>query len=186
MTTWIDNINDGKPCDELALLMLSVMYHRHSLVVTKGKNWCTIASPTPLSLLQCMSTCTVRLLYLGELKFGVFKWKPQVPKPVTVRPKLGEFNIVEEYTLDKQQSTTTCINVAVIKPTPVETTEHADQPHETDQRLHDKPSASSHEMDLTPKPTGVYAAENTDFFVETTPTTNPVQQIDIASADNYP
>ena len=117
--TWIDNINDGKPCDELALLILSVMYHRHSLVVTKGKTWCTISSPTPMNLLQCMSACTVRLLYLGDLTFGVLKWKPQVPKTVTDKPKQGEFKIVEEYTLDEQESSFK--KLAVVKPTPVET-----------------------------------------------------------------
>ena len=57
--TWIDNINDGKPCDELALLTLSAMYHRHSLIVTKNKTWCSIESPTPMNLLQAMGACMV-------------------------------------------------------------------------------------------------------------------------------
>ena len=141
-----------------------------------------------------MSACTVRLLYLGDLKFGVLKWKPQVPKPVTDKPKLGAFKIMEEYTLDEQQST--CKKLAVIKPTPVETTKHIDQPsasvcaivpEEAEQLLHDKPSVISLERDPPPKPTVVYAAENTNFFVETTPdTSNSGQQMDIVSADNYP
>ena len=59
LDTWIDNINGGKPCDELALLVLSAMYHLHSLVVTKNKTWCSIESPTPMNLLQAMSACTV-------------------------------------------------------------------------------------------------------------------------------
>ena len=119
LDTWIENINDGKPCDELALLTLSAMYHCHSLVVTKSKTWCTIESSTPMNLLQAMSACTVRLLYLGDLNFGVLKWKPQVPKPVVAKPDSGEFKIVEEYTLDKQQATFK--KLAVVKPTPVET-----------------------------------------------------------------
>ena len=57
--TWIDHINGGKSCDELASLILSAMYHRHSLVVTKNKTWCSIESPTPMNLLQAMSACTV-------------------------------------------------------------------------------------------------------------------------------
>ena len=185
LDTWIDNINDGKPCDELALLILSAMYHCHSLVVTKSKSWCTIASPTPLSLLQCMSACTVRLLYLGDLSFGVLKWKPQVPKAVSDKPKLGEFKIVEEYTLDEQQSTFK--KLAIVKPTPVETPKDAEQPgtSATDlpvQQSQVVPSVFSPKCDSPPKPTVVYAAENTDFFVETTPTI----QTDIASAANYP
>ena len=117
--TWIDNINGGKPCDELALLILSVMYHWHSLVVTKNKTWCSIESSTPMNLLQAMSACTVRLLYLGDLAFGVLKWKLQVPKPTAVKPRLGEFKIVKEYTLDDQSSSFK--KLAVVRPTPVET-----------------------------------------------------------------
>ena len=94
MDTLIDNINDGKPCDELALLTLSAMYHCHSLVVTKNKTWCTIELPTPMTLLQAMSACTVQLLYLGDLTFGFLKWKPQIPKPVSAKPNLGAFKNV--------------------------------------------------------------------------------------------
>ena len=34
METWIENINNGKPCDELALLSLSAMYHRHTVLLS--------------------------------------------------------------------------------------------------------------------------------------------------------
>ena len=176
MNTWIDNINDGKPCDELALLTLSAMYHRHSLVVTKNKTWCTIESPTPLSLIQAMSACTVRLLYLGDLTFGVLKWKPQVPKPVIAKPNHGEFNIIEEYTIDEQQSTFK--KLAVVKPTPVETAMCAEQsvaspdprvPEKEDLQSQVSPPTTSPDKDTRTKPTVVYAAENTDFYVGTTP-----------------
>ena len=59
LETWIDCINDGCNCDELALLVLSAMYKRHSIVVTKVKSWCTIELSTPLTLLKAMSECTV-------------------------------------------------------------------------------------------------------------------------------
>ena len=124
--TWIENINIGMPCDELALLTLSAMYHRHSLVVTKNKTWCSIESSEPMNLLKAMSTCTVRLLYLGNLTFGVLKWKPQIPKPVVAKPRLGEFKIVEEYTLDDQQ--TSHKKLAVVRPTPVEMATYSKEP----------------------------------------------------------
>ena len=79
--SWLDTINDGLCCDELALLALSAMYHRHTLVVTKNKFWCTIESAVPLNLLEVMKQCTVRLLYMGNLGFGFLKWKPRDPKP---------------------------------------------------------------------------------------------------------
>ena len=46
-----------------------------------------------------MKECSVRLLYLGNLKFGTLRWQPRNPQPV--KPKLGQFKIIEEFTLDK-------------------------------------------------------------------------------------
>ena len=48
-----------------------------------------------------MKTCTVRLLYLGNLKFGTLRWKARNPQPVKPKPNLGQFNIIKEYTLDE-------------------------------------------------------------------------------------
>ena len=234
MDTWIDSINDGKPCDELALLTLSAMYHRHSLVVTKNKTWCTIESPTPLNLLQAMSACTVRLLYLGDLNFGVLKWKPQIPKPVTAKPNRGEFKIVEEDTIDKQQSTFK--KLAMVKPTPVETAQGSGQsststdcmvPEHEDLQSPAQSSANTVVQptlvetaecakqsgvpvcmtapamdDLKPqlpvpvpspvkdkpvKLTVVYAAENTDFYMGTSPAHPKWEpQLETVSSDSYP
>ena len=194
MDTWIENIKTGEPCDELALLTLSMMYHRHSLVVTKSKSWCTIASPTPMNLLQAMSACTVRLLYLGNLTFGVLKWKPQIPKPVVDKPRLGEFKVVEEYTLDEQQATFK--KLAVVKPHPVETrtsveqsgaSTHTTVSNEAELQPHSFPRGCIPEKEPPPKPTVVYASANTDFYVGTTPdVSNQERQLDMVSSENYP
>ena len=70
LDTWVDTVNDHcMCCDELALLGLSAMYQRHCLVVTKNKFWSTIETSEPLNIIDLMKTCTVRLLYLGNLKF---------------------------------------------------------------------------------------------------------------------
>ena len=98
--SWLDSINEGSCCDELAILALSAMYQHHTLVVTKNKFWSTIESAAPLNTLEVMKHCTVRLLYMGDLGFGILKWKPRDPKPPPVHPRLGQFNIIEEYTLD--------------------------------------------------------------------------------------
>ena len=101
LSSWVDNLNDSKVCcDELALLGLSAMYQRHTLVVTKNKFWSTIESSKPLSIIDLMKSCSVRLLYLGDMKFGTLRWQPKNPQPVQTKQNLGKFNIVEEITLD--------------------------------------------------------------------------------------
>ena len=99
MNTWVDMVKDSRICcDELALLGLSAMYQRHCLVVTKNKFFSMIETKEPLSIINLMKECTVRLLYLGDLKFGTLRWQPRNPQPV--KPKLGQFKIIEEFTLD--------------------------------------------------------------------------------------
>ena len=77
------------------------MYQRHCLVVTKNKFWSTIETKEPLSIINLMKECTVRLLYLGNTKFGTLRWHPHNPQPVQLKPNLGQFKIIEEYTLDE-------------------------------------------------------------------------------------
>ena len=99
MNTWVDMVEDSRCCcDELALLGLSAMYQRHCLVVTKNKFWSTIETKEPLSIINLMKECSVRLLYLGNLKFGTLRWQPRNPQPA--KPQLGQFKIIEEFTLD--------------------------------------------------------------------------------------
>ena len=192
--TWIENINIGMPCDELALLTLSAMYHRQSLVVTRNKTWCTIESSDPMNLLKAMSACTVRLLYLGNLTFGVLKWKPQIPKPVVPanKPHLGEFKIVEEYTLDDQQPSHK--KLAVVRPTPVETSMSRVMPNVNPGLLNTEKEETSlnvppskQDCATNPQPKILYAAENTGFYVETSPSTSERESVtDTISPENYP
>ena len=102
MNTCIDMVEDNHICcDELELLGLSTMYQRHCLVVTKNKFWSTIETKEPLSIINLMKECTVRLLYLGNMKFGTLCWHPRNPQPIQLKPNLGQFKIIEEYTLDE-------------------------------------------------------------------------------------
>ena len=48
-----------------------------------------------------MKECTVRLLYLGNMKFGTLHWHPRNPQPVQLKPNLRQFKIIEKYTLDE-------------------------------------------------------------------------------------
>ena len=99
MNTWVDMVKDSRSCcDDLALLGLSAMYQRHCLVVTKNKFWSTIKTKEPLNIINLMKECSVRLLYLGNLKFGTLHWQAHNPQPA--KPQLGQFKIIKEFTLD--------------------------------------------------------------------------------------
>ena len=79
-TNWVDRIADGRMyCDELGLLSLSALYRRHTLVVTANKLWLTIEHPTPVNLLELLNECSVKLVYLGQLRFGELKTHPRRP-----------------------------------------------------------------------------------------------------------
>ena len=81
---WLRDIADpSKPCDELGLLMLCYLYRRHALVYTSTKLWSTVESNDPLSLLQLLNECSVKLVYLGDLEFGMLHSKgPPLMSPL--------------------------------------------------------------------------------------------------------
>ena len=65
---WVKKLADGRMnCDELRLLSLSALYHRHMLVITSNKLWLTIEHSNPLNLLELLNECSVKLVYLGHL-----------------------------------------------------------------------------------------------------------------------
>ena len=98
--TWVETIADERFfCDELALMGLCYMYHRHCVVLTQNKLWSKVQADTPLNLLDLLNICSVCLIYLGNLYFGVLTWRPWLPKKVAT--KSPGFNIIEEYTLDE-------------------------------------------------------------------------------------
>ena len=78
---WLNRYADKRMyCDELGLLSLCHMYRRHSLVVTINKMWSTIEYGLSLNLLELLNECSVKLIYLGQLRFGELKPKPK-PAP---------------------------------------------------------------------------------------------------------
>ena len=101
--TWVETVNKCHCyCDELALIGLCHLYHRHCVVLTANKLWSTIQTDHPMKLLEILNVCSVRLIYLGSLRFGVLTWKPRLPKKVAT--KSPSFNIVEEYTLEEEEA----------------------------------------------------------------------------------
>ena len=91
---WLRDIADPtKPCDELGLLMLCYLYRRHALVYTSSKLWTTVESSDPLSLLQRLNECSVKLVYLGDLEFGMLCPKGAPPMSTLPLPSSDEASI---------------------------------------------------------------------------------------------
>ena len=87
-TNWVDRIADGRMyCDEVRLLSLSALYRRHTLVVMANKLWSTIEQfPTTVNLLELLNECSVKLIYLGQLRFGELKTHPRRPsRPMPIK-----------------------------------------------------------------------------------------------------
>ena len=75
--TWVETIaNELVYCDELALMGLCYMYHRHCVVLTQNKLWSMVQADNPLNLLDLLNICSVHLIYLWSLRFGVLTWRP--------------------------------------------------------------------------------------------------------------
>ena len=73
------------------------------MVLTQNKLWSTVQADKPLNLLDLLNICSVPLIYLGNLHFGVLTWRPHLLKKVAT--KSPGFNIIEEYTLDEANIT---------------------------------------------------------------------------------
>ena len=113
---WVEELEDERVfCDELALMGLCNLYQRHCVVLTQNKLWSTIQANAPMNLLDLLKECSIRLIYLGNQRFGVLTWRPRLPKKVA--SKSPGFNIVEEYTLDEDiNSTKQVINTHKVSP----------------------------------------------------------------------
>ena len=73
-------------CDELGLLSLSALYHRHRLVVTSNKLWSMIEHLAPLNLVQLLNECSIKLVCLGQLRFSELKPHPRgPPRPIPIK-----------------------------------------------------------------------------------------------------
>ena len=117
--TMTDCLNRG---DELAIYALCDMLKRQAFVFTRTKPWTTVdGSIGYLTVPELCMMCDVRLIYLGNNKFGKIKCKPEVlsplPKPKPFRKEQKTCTLVspsEELVvgiLDESQSS--CILVSL-------------------------------------------------------------------------
>ena len=113
---WVEELADERVfCDELALMGLCNLYQRHCVVLTQNKMWSTIQADAPINLLDLLKECSIRLIYLGNQRFGVLTWRLRLPKKVA--SKSPGFNIIEEYTIDENiDSNNQVINTNKVSP----------------------------------------------------------------------
>ena len=75
-----DVLNKG---DELAIYAMCDMLKRHAFVYTRTKPWTTVDSNVgKLSVPELCMLCDVRLIYLGNNRFGELKCKPEILSPM--------------------------------------------------------------------------------------------------------
>ena len=68
---WITNLSiEEMYADELTLFSLSWLYKQHTVVITKNKLWSTLHSNSPVNEEALLDICLVKLVYLGQLRFG--------------------------------------------------------------------------------------------------------------------
>ena len=112
---WVEELADERVfCNELALMGLCNLYQRYCVVLTQNKLWSTIQADAPMNLLDLLKECSIRLIYLGNQRFGILTWRPRLPKKVA--SKSPGFNIVEEYTLDEDTDSRKEVNTNKVSP----------------------------------------------------------------------
>ena len=126
-----------------------------------------------------MKECTVWLLYLGNLKFGTLCWQPHNPQPV--KPKLGQFKIIEEFTLDESTTSGESSTPDNKSEEHVETMiQSKSAPPSVNSEGTDTPSDFTQPIEKPVQET----IENTPANVETTTVTNTVKVETLVSDDS--
>ena len=75
--------------DELTLFSLSWLYKQHTVVMRANKLWSTLHSNFPVSEETLLDICLVKLVYLGQLQFGILRPKMAIPDFVMVPVAAG-------------------------------------------------------------------------------------------------
>ena len=82
LNNWINKMTYWGNCgDALAIYAMSDMYGVHSCVVTKFKLWTTVANTFRGTDIDVLKLCQVKLVYLGDHKYGKLVPKTYVGQP---------------------------------------------------------------------------------------------------------
>ena len=81
LDTWLKKMAYwGTKADELSIYALSDMLKVHSFIVTKHQPWTTIDSPVQGTELEILHLCLVKLVFLGDNRFGRL-WRKVISTP---------------------------------------------------------------------------------------------------------
>ena len=81
LDTWLQRMAYwGTKADALSIYALSDMLKKHSYIVTKHRPWTTVDPSVQGTTMEILQLCPVKLVYLGENRFGRL-WRKITPAP---------------------------------------------------------------------------------------------------------
>ena len=105
LDTWLKKMEYwGTKADELAICALSDMLNVHSFVVTKHHPWTTIDSSVQGTALEILHLCPVKLVFLGDNRYGRL-WRKIVPTKVVSTHHTGLLPVFPDIQLIEQEPT---------------------------------------------------------------------------------
>ena len=82
LDTWLKKMSYWGNCgDALSIYAMCDMYGVHCCVITHMKPWTTVANTVKGTAMDVLKICQVKLIYLGENKFGKLIEKPGTSAP---------------------------------------------------------------------------------------------------------
>ena len=82
LDTWLQRMAYwGTKADVLSIYALSDMLKKHSYIVTKHRPWTTVDPSVQGTTMEILQLCPVKLVYLGENRFGRL-WRKITPAPL--------------------------------------------------------------------------------------------------------
>ena len=127
LDTWHQKMSYwGTKADELAVYALSDMLQIHSFIVTKNRPWTTVDASVCGTDMEILHLCPVKLLYLGENRFGRL-WRklrrdPLVSTNQTTQPAFPDvmplpvISIPAPPTIEELETAETLLTMQTVQP----------------------------------------------------------------------
>ena len=97
LNDWVNKMTYWGNCrDTLAIYAMSDMYGVHSCVVTKSKPWTTVASTFQGTDIDVLKLCQVKLVYLGNHKYGKLVPKVYVGQSLYMTPNFNFTSMTQQ------------------------------------------------------------------------------------------
>ena len=96
LNDWISKMSYWGNCgDALATYAMSDMYGVHTYIVTKSKPWTTVSNTFQGSDIDILKLCQVKLVYLGNDKYGRLIPKDFIGQPSYVNPNFNAASMLQ-------------------------------------------------------------------------------------------